>query len=206
MQTVTYMRKRPRGIGQILFLAALLEGAGGAFAKPIGSVPVAFVLSPVSAIRGKSSPTCNDDRRAHAPLLFGHGGEGKIDLQSDESSFGRGDMHLSAYLEEGDLVAYQTGTWFVDGVEVGDGSPAGVKFTLVDTIQIVWTHNCEHGVIRGLDVEVVGDDDEGRLVVSPSDMIEFGPEQLLARVPVRWVNEIEGQLACDTCISPVLDW
>ena len=34
---------------------------------------------------------------------------------------GRGLDHLSAALEEGDLVLYQVGSWTVDGVTVGDG-------------------------------------------------------------------------------------
>ena len=45
-----------------------------------------------------------------------------IDFQSDDTHFGRGEMHLSAVLDEGDAVVYQTGTWFVDGVSVGDPS------------------------------------------------------------------------------------
>ena len=110
-----------------------------------------------------------------------------IDLQS---SFGRGEQHLSALLEEGDIVAYQTGSWFVDGVLVGDGDAPMVAWAIVDTIQLVWTHNCEHGVVRGW--EVVGMPSSTHQQQQQQqhwcwrvtgEMIELGPEQLLARVP-----------------------
>ena len=110
-----------------------------------------------------------------------------IDFQSDEANFGRGDFHLSAALNEGDVVVYQTGTWLVDGVEVGDGTPPTFKYARIDTIQIVWTHNCEHGQLRGIQLNLVQDDDTYKFVESdPMIDIEFGPEQLLARVPVSW--------------------
>ena len=64
-----------------------------------------------------------------------------IDLQSDTAQFGRGEMHLSALLEDGDVVVYQTGTWYVDGVEVGTGEPASFAYAVVDNVQVVWTHN-----------------------------------------------------------------
>lgn len=112
-----------------------------------------------------------------------------IEFQSD-SDYGRGDQHLSASLEEGDVVLYQTGSWFVDGVEVGDGSPPRRCLAVVGTIQLVWTHNCEHGVIRGFSLEVTESGDERQLRLIPSsqtnnDMIEFGPEQLIAKLPLR---------------------
>jgi hypothetical protein len=117
-----------------------------------------------------------------------------IDLQSDEDSFGRGEMHLSAALEEGDVVVYQTGSWYVDGVLVGDDVPPSFDYCCVDTLQIVWTHNCEHGVIRGLKLHLSTGEESSpnRLLLSmdPSyEHVEFGPEQLLARIPVEWVNE-----------------
>jgi hypothetical protein len=46
------------------------------------------------------------------------------------------------------LVVYQTGTWTVDGVQVGDGTPPKWQYARVENVQIVSTHNCEHGVIR----------------------------------------------------------
>ena len=46
----------------------------------------------------------------------------EVDYQNSEE-FGRGEMHLSAMISEGDFIVYQAGSWSVDGVEVGDGSP-----------------------------------------------------------------------------------
>jgi hypothetical protein len=125
---------------------------------------------------------------------------GSIDFQSDDSQFGRGERHLSALLEEGDVVVYQTGTWQVDGVDVGDGSPPVLELARIETIQLVWTHNCEHGVLRGVQVEVeqlqlqfqvlLGEEDDNNHVFfqesEPLYPVEFGPEQLLARLPVTW--------------------
>jgi hypothetical protein len=103
-------------------------------------------------------------------------------------------MHLSAALEENDVVVYQTGTWYVDGVAVGDGSPPAFHYALVDNVQIVWTHNCEHGVIRGFSLELVENDTDGdnggtefqRLIQMQglARDIDFGPEQLVARISV----------------------
>ena len=47
---------------------------------------------------------------------------------------GRGLDHLSAALEEGDLVCYQIGSWKVDGVVVGDGAEPECAFAVVDTL------------------------------------------------------------------------
>ena len=109
----------------------------------------------------------------------------KIDFQSDDALFGRGQMHLSADLEEGNVVAYQTGTWLVDGVTVGDVTPAAISFCCIDTIQVVWTHNCEHGVLRGLELVV----DDARMLVATGQVVEFGPEQLVARIPVEALDD-----------------
>ena len=80
-------------------------------------------------------------------------GKGIIDYQSNTNQFGRGEQHLSAVLYEGDTVIYRTGNWYVDGVLVGDEDAEIVyKICRIETIQIVWTHNCEHGVLRGLDI------------------------------------------------------
>ena len=101
-------------------------------------------------------------------------------------------MHLSALLKEGDSVVYQTGTWDIDGVEVGDGSPATIRYATVIDIQLVWTHNCEHGVICALDMELLPNDEDDnhhcqRLAVStPLKDVEFGPDQLIARIPIEW--------------------
>eukprot|EP00551_Chaetoceros_affinis_P004092 CAMPEP_0203682724 /NCGR_PEP_ID=MMETSP0090-20130426/46921_1 /ASSEMBLY_ACC=CAM_ASM_001088 /TAXON_ID=426623 /ORGANISM="Chaetoceros affinis, Strain CCMP159" /LENGTH=157 /DNA_ID=CAMNT_0050551805 /DNA_START=548 /DNA_END=1021 /DNA_ORIENTATION=- len=119
-----------------------------------------------------------------------------IEFQSDETKYGRGEMHLSAVLDERDIVVYQTGTWEVDGVEVGDGSPASYNYAVVDTIQLVWTHNCEHGYIRGMSVSI--DPNSGKVNVdSPLEFIDFGPEQLVARLPVTWIDENEAKLLVD---------
>ena len=47
-----------------------------------------------------------------------------------------GTPHLSAYLAEGELIIYQTGTWMVDNIEVGDGTPTVWRLAQVDTIQV----------------------------------------------------------------------
>jgi hypothetical protein len=117
----------------------------------------------------------------------------KIDFQSDTTLYGRGDMHLSAALDEGDIVVYQTGTWEVDGVEVGDGSPACFNYCAVETIQLVWTHNCEHGFIQGMAVNVDADSSTVE-IISPLNFIDFGPEQLVARLPVKWISDDEAEL------------
>ena len=94
-------------------------------------------------------------------------------------------MHLSAMLDEGDVVIFQTGSWLVDGVRVGDDNTPSIEYAKVDTIQIVWTHNCEHGVISGMRMDKR---DGARLVVG-ADFVQFGPEQLLARLAVDWDSE-----------------
>jgi hypothetical protein len=106
----------------------------------------------------------------------------KIDFQADDW-FGRGLQHISASLVEGDTVVYQTGTWMVDGVFVGDG-PMEWHYCTIQTIQLVWTHNCEHGVLRGLAVDRMTDT-TWRLT-DPWVDVEFGPDQLIAKLPVVW--------------------
>ena len=51
--------------------------------------------------------------------------------------------------------------------------------------------NCEHGVLRGREVRC----DAGRLELIDAD-VEFGPEQLVARLPSSWGDEWEGALDC----------
>ena len=116
-----------------------------------------------------------------------------IEYQSDSSTYGRGEMHLSAALDEGDVVVYKTGTWEVDGVEVGNGNPTAYEFCLVETMQIVWTHNCEHGYIRGMAVKIDSENNKVE-VLSPLDFVDFGPEQLVARLPLNWINDNEADL------------
>lgn len=109
-----------------------------------------------------------------------------VDLQSDDTLYGRGEMHLSAALEDDDVVVYQTGSWTVDGVEVGDGSPATWRYARVENIQIVWTHNCEHGVIRGVALHPIFSQDRPPRFNIAEEQVEFGPEQLVARIPTEW--------------------
>lgn len=122
--------------------------------------------------------------------LFSSLDSSKIDLQSDGIRFGRGDFHLSALIDEGDVVVYQTGSWLVDGVVVGEDD-AAPRFALakIDNVQVVWTHNCEHGVLRGIEVVIDPLDNTRVLVSEPLQDVEFGPEQLLARLPVAWEDE-----------------
>ena len=88
---------------------------------------------------------------------------------------------------------YQTGSWTVDGVSVGSGDETKYEYGIVDTIQIVWTHNCEHGFIRGMRVSIDHEINTVK-ILEPLDFIDFGPDQLYARLPIKWVNEKEGKL------------
>lgn len=144
---------------------------------------------------GRSISACSS-ARSHLEAQEGLGclGGAAADFQSDSSQYGRGERHLSADVSEGDVVAYQTGTWFVDSVPVGDGSPAELKFCNIETIQVVWTHNCEHGVLRGQELVIIVDDLLSSTAPpvalrSTGEMVEFGPEQLVARIPVEWVGD-----------------
>lgn len=85
----------------------------------------------------------------------------------------------------------------------GDGSSSIVKYIQVDTIQLVWTHDCEHGVINGFDT-VIGNEingstsletsniavEKGSCFVIIDDYIQIGPEQILARIPIKSTNKI----------------
>jgi len=121
-------------------------------------------------------------------------------------------MHLSAILNEGDAVVYQTGTWEVDGVEVGTGEPMQLCYAKIDTLQLVWTHDCEHGQIRGLSLNLASfdegsevstkgrndnDNDNGNNLGDEYEFVEFGPEQLLARLPVEWEGCSGNAMDCD---------
>lgn len=119
-----------------------------------------------------------------------------IHYHCDTTNYGRGDQHLSASLDRGDVVVFQTGIWFVDGVEVGDGSSSSPSFQYgaVETIQIVWTHNCEHGVIRVWPLNVIEDVEDGQhyLAINDADeCTEFGPEQLVAKLPLVWEDGVD---------------
>ena len=120
-------------------------------------------------------------------------GKGIIDYQSNTNQFGRGEQHLSAVLYEGDTVIYRTGNWYVDGVLVGGDADAQIVYKLcrIETIQIVWTHNCEHGVLRGIDINTTDDTNKGLrfLIPTPFVDVEFGPEQLVGRInTIEWIK------------------
>ena len=133
----------------------------------------------------------------------------KIDYQKD---YGRGIDHLTADLQAGDVVVYQTGTWYVDGVAVGTGEAAAWEYCLLDEddcLQIVWSHNCEHGVVRGWPCVLLPPDDETdpdnksstvegdnatcllRFLKNNDEMVEFGPEQVVARIPSNMIIKLE---------------
>ena len=113
-----------------------------------------------------------------------------IEYQSDDK-YDRGEMHISAAVNEGDTVVYRTGSWYVDGVLVGDedATPA-YEYCRVESIQLVWTHNCEHGVLRGLAVDLSEDDNSEQQgqhlsLRTPLDEVQFGPEQIIA-----WISNV----------------
>eukprot|EP00984_Skeletonema_dohrnii_P035383 scaffold35064_cov172-Skeletonema_dohrnii-CCMP3373.AAC.2 len=150
---------------------------------------ISFIQPSLSFINAKSrlGPSRLTSSRLHL-----------IDRQSDKSKYGRGIDHISADIGQGDVIAYQDGTWFVDGTEVGDGSPATVRYCLVDTVQIVWTHDCEHGLVYGFDLTVadnndgqVSSDEHGAIIkkgnifiIQNESYVQCGPEQILCRIPV----------------------
>ena len=75
---------------------------------------------------------------------------------------------------------YQTGQWTVDSVAVGDGDEPDLAYAVVDTLQLVFTHNCEHGWIYGSALHC----DAGGVLRPPDGdaFVQIGPEQLLARL------------------------
>ena len=75
------------------------------------------------------------------------------------------------------------------GVEVGPGTPPRIQLMVVDSLQIKWTHNCEHGYVRGWPLSL--DCAERRVVASfeGEEGIQFGPEQLVARLPCEWDDD-----------------
>ena len=117
-----------------------------------------------------------------------------IELQRD---CGRGLEHLSARLVEGDVCVYQVGTWMVDWSPVGSGTPARLLLVRVDCLQLNWTMLNEHGRILATAINGwQGDEvriDEGEEYAG----VEFGPEQLVARVPAAWDDDFVGRLLAD---------
>ena len=80
-----------------------------------------------------------------------------------------------------------------DRLVTGDGSESSVRYMQVDAIQLVWSHNCEHGVINGFDVAAEDENGErlpadsgverGSIFAVTEEYIQIGPEQVLARIP-----------------------
>ena len=110
--------------------------------------------------------------------------QASIERQMDTG--GRGQQHLSAGLQEGDVVAYQVGTWLVDNVEVGDDEPARLEYARVEFLQLVWTNDCEHGYIHATALSYDGD---RTMAVVEDEDIQFGPEQLVARCQATWDDD-----------------
>ena len=102
------------------------------------------------------------------------------DMELQATTGGRGLYHLVAQLEDGDFVMYQEGSWCVDSVVVGPGDPPRLRAAMVDCVQVKCTQTCEHGVVHAFDAEVV----DGAIVCREgAEEIDFGPEQLVARIP-----------------------
>ena len=102
------------------------------------------------------------------------------DMELQATTGGRGLYHLVAQLEDGDFVMYQEGSWCVDSVVVGPGDPPRLRAAMVDCVQVKCTQTCEHGVVHAFDAEVV----DGAIVCHEgAEEIDFGPEQLVARIP-----------------------
>ena len=132
-----------------------------------------------------------------------------IDLQSDASKYGRGEEHITFDLRPGDVVVYQQGTWYVDGVAVGPGDDPSWSYAMVDGLQVVWTHNCEHGVVRGWHLNLLVHDDNDNSEDGTScnsgdssggtilrrngaeEEVEFGPEQVIGRINnISWDDDM----------------
>ncbi|KAL7434243.1 hypothetical protein ACHAXM_003962 [Skeletonema potamos] len=162
------------------------------FALPLSLIHSSLSFSHEKLRLSPSGLTPQQKRRSIMILQL----DEQIDRQSDKSKYGRGINHISADLNEGDIIAYQDGTWYVDGTEVGNGSPATVRYVLVDTVQIVWTHDCEHGLVYGFDLIVAGNDgqvvscdasgpiiEKGSIFIIQDEYVQCGPEQILCRIP-----------------------
>ena len=131
---------------------------------PASVFALSFLVASINCFPQIKMPTA---RKPQSSVALG------ADFQRD---FGRGAEHLSFLVEPGDLLAYATGSWHVDGVEVGGGERE-VLLLRADTLQVVWTHNCEHGYIRGFVCEIAGGG-----VQETENYVEVGPEQILCRM------------------------
>jgi hypothetical protein len=91
---------------------------------------------------------------------------------------------LSASLqEEGDInCGLSNGNFLVGRLGRGGGWDATyvtIRYAKIETIQSVWTHNCEHGVLRGtIEVDIIDIVDPLQIVPTsmPLAEVEFGPQ------------------------------
>ena len=147
--------------------ALLLGSASSAVHMRTATASAAMVVHPLLPARPLGGRRTCTTWRARTPRLV-------VTFQQDGD---RGHQHLSADLEEGTLVVYQTGTWLVDNVPVGPGDPEAYRLAQVDVVQVNWTQSCEHGVIRCFDAKF--NEASGEVVVNDEE-VDFGPEQLVA--------------------------
>ena len=184
-----------------------LAAPSSSLAAPFGAAAFQFPCRPPSKLRSstKQAPRrkCPVSFKAFAtPPASQDDISRHIDLQSDASKYGRGEEHITFDLQPGDVVVYQRGTWYVDGVAVGPGDDPCWSYALVDGLQVVWTHNCEHGVVRGWHLDLVRgdgmgdkeDDASAGTVLRRSgegEEVEFGPEQVIGRINnIQWDDDM----------------
>ena len=154
----------------LLLVVACLRGATTCFVGSIGAPPFSV---------------CRAGRRALMSTSA-------LELQRD---CGRGLQHLSARLLEGDIVVYQVGTWHVDYTPVGSGAPPRLLLARVDVLQLNWAGSHEHGRIIGTALSSVDGDRVHVNEDEPYGAVEFGPEQLVARMPASWTSDLDGALS-----------
>ena len=101
------------------------------------------------------------------------------DMELQATTGGRGLYHLVAQLEDGDFVMYQEGSWCVDSVVVGPGDPPRLRARW-STASKSSARRRASTVVHAFDAEVV----DGAIVCHEgAEEIDFGPEQLVARIP-----------------------
>ena len=185
-----------------------LAAPSSSLAAPFGAAAFQFPFSrppPKLCSSSKQAPKrkCPASFQAHATPASQDDIHQHIDLQSDASRYGRGEEHITFDLQPGDVVVYQRGTWYVDGVAVGPGDDPCWSYALVDGLQVVWTHNCEHGVVRGWHLDLVRGDDMGGDNEDDAsagttlrrngeeEEVEFGPEQVIGRINnIQWDDDM----------------
>ena len=116
------------------------------------------------------------------------------------SNENKGHDHLSAFIQEDDIVIYRTGTWYIDNIEVGDGTPATLQAGIVRAVQLVWSHDCEHGCIyiepliptSSSNINTNTDDYDMLIKLDDDDnsvLAAFGPEQLVAVLAIDVIDD-----------------